>query len=170
MEEIWKDIPGFEGYQASNLGRIKSFKWTKERILKSFIEKKGYCKVCLSQNGKMKTLSVHRLVLTAFIGYPESNKVCDHINRIRTDNRIENLRWVSIHENNLNVTPYGKSKYRGVFILNKKLKNGFIANQIISRIVLNGKPTHLGTFKTEEEAHEAYKQAFKKHYGYEWMG
>ena len=103
MEEIWKDIEGYEGiYQVSNLGNVRSlnYKNTGEtRILKTRINRCGYICVCLGR--KRKDFKVHRLVAIAFIPNPENKPCVDHINAIRTDNRVENLRWVT-HEENMN--------------------------------------------------------------------
>ena len=68
MTEVWKDIEGYEGYyQVSNLGRVKSLKWNKERILKPFVDSSKYQRVKLSSNLKEKNFLVHRLVAIAFI-------------------------------------------------------------------------------------------------------
>lgn len=113
MEEIWVDIRGYEGfYQISNLGRVKSLdreivrvdgkkKIFKGKILNQQI-RKGYYTVYLSKNGKAKTVRVHRLIAMAFIPNPENKPHIDHINTITTDNRIENLRWVTPKENRNN--------------------------------------------------------------------
>ncbi len=98
MEEIWKDIPGFLDYQVSNLGRVKSFKGKKERILTPSYTIYGYLQVGLTQCGRQNLKYVHRLVLWAFEGHPKGRQ-CDHINRVRDDNRLENLRWVTRKEN-----------------------------------------------------------------------
>ena len=101
--EIWKDIKKFEGiYQVSNLGNIKSLnnnKTKKEKILKLNKDKKGYLYVDLYKNNKSKRFVVHRLVAEAFIPNPENKPCIDHINTIRDDNRVENLRWVTYKEN-----------------------------------------------------------------------
>ena len=109
--ELWKDIDGYEGrYQASNRGRIRSLnriittsrgrKMTiKETILKPEKVFDGYERVCLSKNGKDKHYRVATLVYEAFLGpIPEGLEI-DHINGIRTDNRLENLRAVSHRAN-----------------------------------------------------------------------
>jgi hypothetical protein len=169
MEEIWKCIPGFDGYQASNLGRIKSLNTNK--ITNGTITNKGY----LQKTIKGKIYQVHRLVLFAFKGLPPDSKVCDHIDRNPLNNNIENLRWVTQQENTLNRKVWGKSKFKGVtFHISKyKKKDGSITIGKPSPkadIYINKKHISLGYFKTEEEAHEAYKQAFKKYHGYEWLG
>lgn len=102
MEEIWKDIKGFEGlYQVSNLGRVKSFqKYGKNGGLRAFRkDKDGYLILFLHKNGRQYIKKVHRLVAEAFIPNPENKPCIDHINTIKTDNTIQNLRWCTIKEN-----------------------------------------------------------------------
>jgi len=108
QEEIWKSIPGYENYyQVSNLGNVKSLSRlvsnrngnyaTKERCLKQLKHLKGYLMVFLSKNNKMKGMTIHRLVAMAFLG--ESNLQVDHINGIKSDNCLSNLRYVTNREN-----------------------------------------------------------------------
>jgi hypothetical protein len=89
VNEIWKDVKGYEGlYQVSNLGNVKS-KW---KLLKPWLGKRGYLEVKLSKNGKTKTYKVHRLVAKAFLPEPTiDNPVINHINANKLDNRAENL-------------------------------------------------------------------------------
>lgn len=100
MNEIWKDIVGYENlYQISNLGRVKSLKFGKENILSPGVTKNGYHLVNLCMYGKVQRCLVHRLVAMTFILNLENKNCVDHINGIRNDNRVENLRWVTIKEN-----------------------------------------------------------------------
>lgn len=111
IAEIWKDIQGYEGlYQVSNLGRVKSLGrfvdnlvrghyWQEERILKPHDKGYSYLNVKLYKDRKTKEFQVHRLVAIAFIPNPENKPQIDHINAIKTDNRVQNLRWVSAKEN-----------------------------------------------------------------------
>ena len=85
-EEIWKPIDGYEKYYVSSLGRIKSLKHKKEKILTAFPNNKGYYRVCLSHNGLCRHFLVRRLVAAAF---------CDKDDPYRADN----LRFLSQRDN-----------------------------------------------------------------------
>lgn len=126
MKEIWKDIPNYENfYQASNYGRIKSVEkmvwngyqfWKREeKILKLTRDKKGYLNVGLSKNGKFKRCKVHRLIAKTFIPNLNNLPQINHINGIKTDNRVKNLEWCTNQENCIHArknklvkTPKGK--------------------------------------------------------------
>ena len=106
QKETWKPVTGFEeGYQVSDLGRVKSINYNrtrKEKILKPSICLNGYCKVVLCKDGKIHHKRVHRLVAEAFVDNPNLSPEVDHINTDRLDNRADNLRWVSHRENKNN--------------------------------------------------------------------
>lgn len=100
MAEVWKDIEGYEGlYHVSNLGRVKSLKFNKIRVLKPFKGGTGYLKVQLYRNNIQTNYAVHRLVAQAFIPNPEKKPEVNHINEIKADNRVENLEWMTFKEN-----------------------------------------------------------------------
>ena len=155
--EIWKDVVGYEGdYQVSNLGRVRSLKYGKERMMKPIKNNREYLIVNLYKNGKNKQFLVHILVAMAFLGHTPNghSSVVDHINSDKTDNRLENLRIVSHREN----TTFGylkketSSRYPGVvwYKPTKKWR---------ARIRINRKLKYLGCFTSEEEAAQAYEKA-----------
>lgn len=114
-EEVWKDIHGFEGlYQVSNMGRIKHLKGYNHKedfILSPTINSKGYLYVSLSKNSSVKKYFIHRLVAINFIENTNHYEEVDHINGIRNDNRLKNLRWCSRKQNcNFPLYKYNSSK------------------------------------------------------------
>ncbi len=101
-KEIWKDVIGYEGlYQVSNMGRIKSFHHSATgQILKPQDNGHGYLQITLYGHGRPKQACMHRLVLRAFYGLPPSpDHQGNHKNGIRSDNRLDNLEWMTKSEN-----------------------------------------------------------------------
>lgn len=95
--ENWKDIAGYEGrYQVSDMGRVRN---KTGRILSPAKNSRGYQRVLLCKDGKKKNHSVHRLVALAFVPIGREGLEVNHINGIKTDNRAENLEWVTRSEN-----------------------------------------------------------------------
>lgn len=103
MQEIWKDIDGYEGlYQVSNLGEIMSLNYmhTKQsQILKIKKTYDGYNRVNLCKNGKVTTCSVHILVAKAFIPNINNKPQVNHKDGNKDNNRVDNLEWVTGKEN-----------------------------------------------------------------------
>lgn len=110
MEEMWKDVKGFEGiYQISNLGRLKvlkrkifnekyfgNVKWVekKEKIMKPSNDTKGYLHTVLTDNnGNKKAVKIHRLVAQAFIPNPQNKPQINHIDGNKENNNVNNLEW-----------------------------------------------------------------------------
>ena len=95
MNEIWKDIVGYEGlYQVSNLGNVKRINFfKKERFVIPCSKGSGYLYVSLSKNNKQKNFYIHRLVATAFIENPDNLPVINHKDENRSNNIVDNLEW-----------------------------------------------------------------------------
>lgn len=166
--EIYKSVLGYEGiYEVSNLGNVKSLSRTilvqgknpyitKERILKPGINTKGYYVVVLC-NGNQKTRKVHQLVAEAFLNHvPCGMKlVVDHKDGNKLNNEESNLQILTNRQNLSKGTPNKTSKYIGVHLS----KHGTYR----ASIQINGKDMALGSFKTEEEARDAYLNKLKNH-------
>lgn len=159
IEEIWKDIPGYDGFQASNIGRIKSLArastrqkngvmvtvFRKEKIREVTVNLHGY--LIVNINGK--TLRIARLVLMAFVGLPEEPRIyANHINGIKTDNRLCNLEWATPRENNIHYSKSRKSLPVGV----RQYKN---SSRFYAQKTINGELKYIGSFRTVEEAEQA---------------
>lgn len=110
FNEVWKPVKGYEGlYEVSNLGNVRSVDrhvmngnrccLLKGKPRKPYFISTGYLMADLFKNGQGKKYLIHRLVAEAFIPNPENLPCIDHINTIKTDNRVENLRWCSNKEN-----------------------------------------------------------------------
>jgi hypothetical protein len=158
IDEIWKDILDYEGlYQVSNLGNIKSLNYRghgNEGLLKPSLNSKKYYLVGLCKNKKSKSKQVHQLVAMSFLNHkPCGHKlVVNHINFIKTDNRLENLEIITQRENANHKHLKSTSKYVGVYWSNKSKK-------WISQITIGEIPKNLGSFDNELEASQYYENA-----------
>lgn len=130
QKEIWKPVKGYEGmYQVSNLGRVRSLdrlihqkdRWGnirptryKGKLKKGSLKNTGYYAINLKEK---RDISIHRLVAEAFIPNPENKPCVNHINGIKTDNRVENLEWCTYRENTVHaykndLSKKGKKHYK----------------------------------------------------------
>ena len=141
MEEIWAPVKGFEGlYEVSSLGRVKNCRFNK--IKKARIRAKYYS-VTLFKEGKLKSVTVHRIMAEAFL---DNKKECvNHIDGNRLNNNLNNLEWVSHREN---------SVHRD---LNRKTKTGkaniiLHSNSFQVRVRHNNKYIQLGSYNKIEDA------------------
>ena len=145
QKEIWKDVVGYEGlYMVSNKGNCKRIELfgkplKKIRLRKLAINQEGYCRVFLSNYNTKKTFSIHRLVAQAFIPNPENKPYVNHIDSNPSNNKVNNLEWVTAKEN----VKHAMQKGRMSFF--KKGENNKLAvlkdKDIILIRKMNGKKT-----------------------------
>lgn len=172
QKEIWKDVPGFEGYyQASNMGRVRSldrtviYKDGQERFYKGTISNwsinKGYKQTGLSKNGKGRTFKISQIIAMTFLNHkPKGNTmVVDHINGDRLDDRVENLRIVS---NRANSTICFRSDRDLLSSIYAGVYRCLDITKWESQIYHDGVSFFLGRFDNEIEASNAYQSALSK--------
>lgn len=158
-DEIWKDVPDYEGYyQISNLGRVKSLeRWVSngasqrkidEKIRVPVMKENGYLYVILQKAQSKKMFFIHRLVIENFVG--RSKLEIDHLDSIKTNNWVSNLEYVTHREN---ITRYISKK--------KSLPIGISrdGDRFLATIYYKRKATYLGSFKSPEEASRIYNMA-----------
>lgn len=120
--EIWKSVVGYEGiYEVSNLGRVRSIdryvnnksgkQIRKGKLLKIHKSYRGYLRVILSKECKIRYLFVHKLVAQAFIPNPNNYEQIDHLDGDKTNNNANNLEWVTPKENSNRAWKNGQAKY-----------------------------------------------------------
>ena len=128
--EIWKVIPNYENYEASNFGRIRSIdrvvkrdRYTtrkiKGKILQQFAKNSGYLQVNLSKNSKIETKTVHRLVAITFLENTNNYTDVNHKDENKHNNNINNLEWCT-RKYNMNYNKLPLKKYKKVLKFNKE--------------------------------------------------
>ena len=147
--EIWKDIPEYEGlYQASSFGRIRTSEgkttYTKRHGVRHWKSRimsgRGNCpigkRVGLWKNGIVKDWLVARLVAITFLGYPTNDaNTVNHKNGDRFDNRLENLEWLSIGDNIRHAFDTGLMPYKKVKLYNQDCEMFFRSQTVASKYI-----------------------------------
>lgn len=110
MKETWKEIPGFDGYEISSHGRVRSSKRKRECILKPRITHDGYVWYNLHVNGKGYSKRAHRLAAEAFVPNPLEKGTVNHIDGNKLNNSIENLEWATREEQMQHAYEHGLKK------------------------------------------------------------
>jgi hypothetical protein len=149
MCEEWKTIIDYPNYSISSLGVVRNDTTKRIKILSTT---NGYLQIGLTKDGPQKIFLHHQLMGLHFIPNPENYKQIDHINGIKDDNRIENLRWVTPSQNGRNKKKRMNcsSQYKGVY-WNKSV------NKWKACISINRIKKYLGLFNTELDAFNAWK-------------
>jgi len=145
---MWKKIDDYD-YSININGEVRNNKTGK--ILKGWINRKGYYKVGLSKNDKRKIFTIHRLLYKYFKDDYQEELDIDHIDKNRKNNNLENLRMVNNQQNSCNRTKQKNcsSIYKGVHFDKSR-------NKWQSYIYINYKKIQLGCYQTQEEAAKAY--------------
>jgi len=112
MEEQWKQVKKFPNYCVSSLGNIKGTSGKKFKLL---TRGGGYLYKDFYEQGHKKRISIHRLVAKLFIPNPENKPDVNHKNGIKTDNRAENLEWVTKSENMIHAVILGLHNHTKLF-------------------------------------------------------
>lgn len=171
--EKWKDVVGYEGiYMCSSLGRIficsniftfpNGGKCEKGLKVKVFhIDGDGYLRTSLTKKHKSKTYGVHRIVAEAFIPNTNNYPCIDHINGIRNDNRVENLRWCTNKQNaNFDLAKQNRSIAQKKSYINGRQITDYIKNRSENtRIELYAYDTNGNFVKKFDSASDASKFA-----------
>ena len=139
----------YNNYEINRLGEVFNIKTC--RRMGWWLNKEGYKYITLYSNGKKQNKNIHRLLAITFIPNPYQLPIVDHINRKKLDNDIENLRWCSISENNINTDPE-RFKYGTPGVTDSKCKTKFNVN-----LYRGGKKKWLGCYALLDEAIEVYK-------------
>lgn len=176
MQEIWKEIPGYEGYfEVSNLGNFRSkdriikyknsgFRNYPGKALKVEQMQDGYCRITLMKESVKKRYMCHRLVAETFIENPNNLPFINHIDGCRNNNMVSNLEWCTQSENEqhainvLGKTMKGKTNPKPVYCveLDKTFKSmkqaveflgNHACNEGIKKAILAGRPYHNYTFQ-----------------------
>lgn len=166
LNEIWKDVVGYEGlYDVSNLGRVRNH--TTQVVKTQNIQTSGkYLQTSLWKNNKEKRCLIHRLVAQAFIPNPANKPQVNHKDKNDLNNEVLNLEWVTVSENHLHAFANGRkgsksrlgektskaSQYRYVYWDTKRAC-------WIASIKIEGKTQNIGRYQTDLEAALAADEA-----------
>lgn len=127
-KEIWKKaICKEDDILVSNKGNVWNAR--KNKPMPKFLAGRGYYAISLQKNKKKKNYLVSRLVAIAFIPNPENKATINHINGIKTDNRVENLEWVTYRENNIHALKTGLNQNKGKCKPVLQISNGVVIKE-----------------------------------------
>lgn len=152
MDEIWKDIEGYEGkYEVSNLGNVRSLNYRGTGGIKLLKQgtTRGYKLTCLYKNGKGKQYWVHRLVAIAFIPNPNNLPVVNHKDENPSNNNVNNLEWCT-QEYNINYGTARKRASESIRGENHPLYGKHLSKETKKKISKSNKGKNKGKHRSEE--------------------
>lgn len=163
MNEIYKDIPGYEGlYQISNLGNVKSVK--KNKLLAKNNNGTGYLYARLSKNSQVKNHYIHRLVAIAFLDNPDNLPQVNHIDEDKTNNRVDNLEWVTAKEN----SNHGTRTARAARGCQKPINQYDLQGNLIKSWDSGTEIAKAFGLSSSTDITRCCKNIYKTAYGYQW--
>ena len=157
--ENWRSINLYLNYEVSSIGRVRNV--DTGLILKPYLAIVGYYVVNLCSHNKAKQHKIHRLVAEAFITNLDDKPIVDHVDGVKTNNVVSNLRWATYSENGMNQKAQQtakSSKYKGVSFVKQ-------SNKWLACIMIDKKKNHLGYFSKETEAAQRYNEEAIKLFG-----
>lgn len=178
MEEVWKDVQGYEGlYMVSNLGNVKSMNYANRGYARNLVPKtnnSGRLWVELAKNGARKPLLVHRLVATAFIPNPENFPEINHIDENPKNNEVRNLEWCTHEYNNRIYREHHPLRPRTVRWVKKSPRLHLKVNQIdehgnIVKQWPNSRDIFKETGMSDWSISECCRGKRKTAYGFKWQ-
>lgn len=141
QEETWVNIPNCEPYQISNKGVVRGYGG---KNMKPYLDPHGYYGYRLRKDGKYIKKYTHQMLAECFIPNPFNKNRVDHMNRDKTDNRLENLRWCTVSENNWNSDRHDREMY-GIYWYETR-------QSYLVKLKINNKQRYIGWRKSLDEA------------------
>lgn len=168
--EVWKSVVGFENYEVSSFGKVRNKKTG--RLLKAY-NNGGYYYVGLSKDCKLFSFSVHRLVCQAFIPNNENKEHVNHKDKNSLNNNIENLEWMTPHENNIHrslgvkqTTNQNLVVYRTHTETNEKLETYNSIDDASQWVVSQGLTNNINSAKSSISC--TIRGVYKSSFGFKW--
>ena len=170
MDEIWKDIVGYEGlYQVSNTGKIRTLNlrcYLQEKSTQ--INNRGYLTVLISKNGKQKRKTVHRIVAETFIPNPNHFLQINHIDENKENNVVSNLEWCDSSHNNKCYALNHPNRKRTGKRCSRRVQQ-LSLNGMFIREWNNSREIFLETGMSDWSISQCCRGVWKTAYGYKWQ-
>lgn len=174
MNEQWKNIKNFSRYEISSLGNVRNKNTSK--YLKLTLNFHGYVKICIiNDENKTKSVFVHRLVGEAFIENNNNKPTIHHINFIRNDNRVENLKWATVSEQNnnkmnkTNIIHHSNNVIWRLSLNNEKIEKYFFLKDAVNWCIQNNINNNCSQRIVNKNISDVTTGKKCSAYGYKWI-